>query len=114
MRYGMMEVLARELPDAVGVDVAADLVRGQLAVKLEREVYAHKLASWDSTHEEPASWFQHLKRTLGLKHRSVVRSAHITRYRTYPNATIILPPRGDWGISVLREESTSILHEERT
>lgn len=91
-----LEVLRQAISWAAGpqweVESHALEIFDGVVVTLSRATYAHKLADWDEEVRIPATWFQHLRKSLGLSHRSHAVRFTVTRRRTYPDLPV-LPSR---------------------
>lgn len=98
------------------VEVVAEAVWGNVICRLSSEVLAEKLVDSAETSEleVPATWWQHLKRDhfpAWFTRRWPVRVAKFRqtvsfqRHRTYPNASIALPPK-TFGYPVIIERAT--------
>lgn len=90
----MSEVLPERmlemLPGAY-FETLPDLVRNGLVVRLKTYMQGCRIAEFDVYFTEPKNWFQHLKKQVGLKHKTREKVAHVVRYRTYPNSNVVLP-----------------------
>jgi hypothetical protein len=93
LEYAVRRRVAEELArNVVDVEVMYDDLSRSLVAGLRVRIWAHRLAEWSEIVELPATWFQHLKKSLGLKHRTVIREGHVVRYRVYPDADYVLSP----------------------
>lgn len=81
----------RYVTNAANYSVTYDDVRRALRHDVRSHVLSHRLAEYDVTYEVPANWWQHLRQQIGLSARTTTRLVHVDRYRTYPDADIVLP-----------------------
>lgn len=88
VRMAALQALPAAMVNDFTVESTADWLHTTLAVRVEREVYSHRLAEWDLELAVPANWWQHLKMQLGLKHRLVTKHASIVRRRTFPDIPV--------------------------
>jgi hypothetical protein len=114
LRVAVLATIPRELAEDMKfagnhakVDVSAEYLSDMLCVRLRSYVLAEKLADVTKTSalSVPASWWQHLKadhfpcwytRRWPVRTTSWTQEVNFKAYRTYPNASIMLPA-SKWG-----------------
>jgi hypothetical protein len=106
LREGFIQRLPPDLNRNLYVEGADDFFTGAWMVKVVTSLLAERRINANIMvyHREPANWWEHLRKTLGLtfQEKTIPIVVNVQQYMTYPNTSEILP-EDRYGKMVLKE-----------